>query len=1445
MKSNSRKGFQKSSNIFLQYFLVSAFFLCTSIVNTSDTTTYFQKYTCTSTTNSPTHIAGTLATTPDTKLYLGDSSSTLYRPTISTDYGLFFTGDQLAYTKASSTYTYYSNELRYTGSTVTMWVNIFDGQRDQVLMCKQNRNGATDVADKICFGMKNGYYYAKIYNETLTFDADVQEGWNFIAFMLTMDATSTYSRARVVAYSRSRVIASYKTFSYAYQDDVDYDMVFGGKWANDGLNITNGFSGYILEIRLYSTVLLTMANLDDMIDWDCTANTAQKFCEFCPLYVTATANTCLEDFSTVRTLSNYMAARWQLTGAPTGTARQYYTSTLGTQVYQLYLGNAYPDVRTTSVEPHRSEVNGFYFDGGDYMTTNIDSGTTWLTFSKYFTVEMWVRFTETTMPSQNYYLFQKINSFGTDTPMFQAYFAQGNGSFIVYYNGTYAIEILNAYNKTTFPQSWVFVAVTMGALYYPTDLEYFQSKICAYIWGPNDSQQSSCAVINDYYDETLKRPYKWDTRVGQGLVGFIRNIYFWKTYKPLTHLYYTPRRNYPYKDKCSPFANQGYPVCDQCDQYLGASTCFSSCVTSSYASQYNYCLDRNCTNDLCTSCYYDTDAWNNNYCTGCIPNASIIDGTLGNCACNDGYFQQNSTTITCESCHANCKTCYGLTNSKCYTCKQGKPSWQGKCLDNCGQIGSPYNETYTYSSKENTCVSCYDFYYTTDWLTCTPQPFPKSVTNYNNQYLILRFSSPVKYSGQELTSILTVSISGKNEPYDYSWSAPYWESNQYAKDVFIQLSINSILDGDEKIYIYIDNIYVSDSRGYQLLARNSTSKLEFLPLSANLNSQDYLSASERAIIQGAGTSIIISLMITLAFNALIMFLSSGSMEILWTFLNVLQIINYIPNLKLYFPTSMTMMFSYLSIANSDIQIIADIFSYVFNLNDDTFPDDYALHGNFDKNGYSSMKIVMNLQSQLGIIVAFIYCYCLLILIKNISLRCCKNTPLEIFCSALSLLLVCLTILFPILSCFFLYQYRHKFRAQEDLKHRYGALFEEFKMKKWYQYMHATFFILRRMLFIMCLVFLSSNPMLQLIVFQIINFSQAATYSFLQKVMYDHLLPTWIIIGIVVLMVIINLMFIFPFKIYETCQAFKEKQRLTRLKFISEVEQKYLMFDYKKFFLSTLTLHKSKEPVVPLKKKESLVFIKPTEIYNPSEEDEEPENDIIPMAINPTIDDSDQIPPEPYSNNQPLQIERVITPDQPIYVDTQSLSNDMDPDKIDPNAHTFDRSVVMPGRDSRDLAPGFQWLNDINNGPDQQSDEDMDNTNNDLYSDPAARSDPNFHQNLSNNYPLLRGNSNTLTEPNRGYSPYDQNRKKSVRFNGDLGEQLHNTDGFERLRKPTAKKGGFFDNLMEEDNNRDDNNQAQVYQNSQSEDYFKSDHDINDRDQDDNQLQNRQIWPQKQ
>jgi hypothetical protein len=61
---------------------------------------------------------------------------------------------------------------------------------------------------------------------------------------------------------------------------------------------------------------------------------------------------------------------------------------------------------------------------------------------------------------------------------------------------------------------------------------------------------------------------------------------------------------------------------------------------------------------------------------------------------------------------------------------------------------------------------------------------------------------------------------------------------------------------------------------------------------------------------------------------------------------------------------------------------------------------------------------------------------------------------------------------------------------------------------------------------------------------------------------------WLIITFVVLMVALNVVVIFAFKLYDTYSNFQLYKRYKRLKLISEIEQKYLLFDYRKFFLSS-------------------------------------------------------------------------------------------------------------------------------------------------------------------------------------------------------------------------------------------------------------------------------------
>ena len=63
---------------------------------------------------------------------------------------------------------------------------------------------------------------------------------------------------------------------------------------------------------------------------------------------------------------------------------------------------------------------------------------------------------------------------------------------------------------------------------------------------------------------------------------------------------------------------------------------------------------------------------------------------------------------------------------------------------------------------------------------------------------------------------------------------------------------------------------------------------------------------------------------------------------------------------------------------------------------------------------------------------------------------------------------------------------------------------------------------------------------------------------------------WLMIVIVLIMVVWNVVFILVMKLKDVWKQCKEKKLLDRLRKISEIEQKYLYFDYRKFFLSSLS-----------------------------------------------------------------------------------------------------------------------------------------------------------------------------------------------------------------------------------------------------------------------------------
>ena len=180
-------------------------------------------------------------------------------------------------------------------------------------------------------------------------------------------------------------------------------------------------------------------------------------------------------------------------------------------------------------------------------------------------------------------------------------------------------------------------------------------------------------------------------------------------------MYYTPRRNEEYRrlDRCSPFSMMGSPTCSGCDQYKGTSTCFTACDTNTYETFWssNQCSAYQCSTDMCIACYKDTLAKGDAYCTACIPNADLIDGSNSNCKCKDGYFYDKDRN-ECLKCHPYCITCTAYGPDRCIECQRNLPRWNGECKANCGVIDFPFNTTYVYSARDNQCKPCPDYHYT-------------------------------------------------------------------------------------------------------------------------------------------------------------------------------------------------------------------------------------------------------------------------------------------------------------------------------------------------------------------------------------------------------------------------------------------------------------------------------------------------------------------------------------------------------------------------------------------------------------------------------------------------------------------------------------------------------------------------------------------------------------
>jgi hypothetical protein len=221
------------------------------------------------------------------------------------------------------------------------------------------------------------------------------------------------------------------------------------------------------------------------------------------------------------------------------------------------------------------------------------------------------------------------------------------------------------------------------------------------------------------------------------------------------------------------------------------------------------------------------------------------------------------------------------------------------------------------------------------------------------------------------------------------------------------------------------------------------------------------------------------------------------------------------------------MFSFLSFANADFEIVSSTFLYIFNIDSSTFPEDRAIHENFEQKGFESLKFIINCSSILAIYFLIILITPFVLILKNVfryTLGCGKywyeveegfkwsglikfyfetsleffmcafinvmylkfDTAMNVFNSCFAVVVIIFTLSFPIYVAFFLSVTSPKQKKDPEIEIRYGSLYTEYRQDHWYQYMFNIAFMARRCLYVMILVIFYNSPFLQLVMFQCLN-----------------------------------------------------------------------------------------------------------------------------------------------------------------------------------------------------------------------------------------------------------------------------------------------------------------------------------------------------------------------
>ena len=336
----------------------------------------------------------------------------------------------------------------------------------------------------------------------------------------------------------------------------------------------------------------------------------------------------------------------------------------------------------------------------------------------------------------------------------------------------------------------------------------------------------------------------------------------------------------------------------------------------------------------------------------------------------------------------------------------------------------------------------------------------------------------------------------------FSWSATYTNSTL----LHLSIGVSQVLQGTEILHVkFINNKVFRGPYGGWVR-----------PDSLNATMPNSLASSvDTASSAGSPLKYITMIGILVAMGALL--LLGGTLELIWSLVNTLQLLSYLPLMVPNYPQHVQLMFELLGFTNLDIQFISDFVKSILHLDELNAP---SYDSRFMDNGIGNSLFLSNWASilfslffSLMTLIVWATLYSLLWWSKlknkmsgvvssyffNNFLRFFSegyleiyfgallnvmtydfNSPVEIASFVVSWTFLFLLVIFPFMSAALIYDKRKQIREKNPVYlKRFGTMYQNFKLKgSWFSMQYYPIFLLRRLIFASFIIIAINYPEFQ-------------------------------------------------------------------------------------------------------------------------------------------------------------------------------------------------------------------------------------------------------------------------------------------------------------------------------------------------------------------------------